>query len=550
MKIVDFTVGDYDYCYSNYTYTKTTKNVNRASDKMTVSIGQTVIPIYIIVTYFYQDGTSSKAFIRKIVNNNVTYTMDDNMGSLGYSNGIIALQIINTSEQSLLVSLGYAYCPSVVTTVYASPKSRTQTTYADIPTTITYNNTTYTIIDVKGQEILKTASGLLETRGFANCHNLTTAPIINLDIESFQSFFLNCNSLTDVSSFCSNLATHTNLYNVNGLFMGCASLRHAALVIPSNHAVTANSTFAGCINLISASNMILPASITDYTSMFANCTSLTTAPIIHLPPSSTTDTLYINMFQNCKNLTGNISWGIRNSFGTSNMFTGTTKEIYLINDQGNHTTQAVAVSVAFLYNNVHFEDFDFVTGTISSNIKRTTQTGVEDLGGDYATINASYTYSDNYLPVGWTVTRTVDLLKDNTTDITGLTWTNANPSVMTQQIISLGNVEAQKLGAHTFKFTLTEIISNDDDDVVHTLETVLIKVLDRAFATFDFYPGGEGLAVGTFSSGPGLQIAMDTTFDKEIYITLSDDTAQTTDYEILQTLTALGWDTGDDPVVT
>lgn len=137
------------------------------------------------------------------------------------------------------------------------------------------------------------------------------------------------------------------------------------------------TTFFGCTFLTTAPT--IPSSVTNMSSTFRRCTSLTTAPTI---PSSVTSTDHT--FYGCTNLTGTIYVeNIPNLY--EDMFTGTTKSIYLI--KGDRIPDGVTHeefdnfwlnSVAMSYNNIDYtydwfspEGSDYVYTIVNSLFVKT-----------------------------------------------------------------------------------------------------------------------------------------------------------------------------------
>ena len=123
------------------------------------------------------------------------------------------------------------------------PADKTKTTYSAVPQTVTYNGTTYDVIEVS----------------FSGCKNLTAVPVCNANFRlvprpsyyfgGIGQCFRGCESLTDVSEFAN---WHlTNIIDLSVMFDGCTLLSN-----------------------ISALASIDVSNIEDMQGMFKDCSSL------------------------------------------------------------------------------------------------------------------------------------------------------------------------------------------------------------------------------------------------------------------------------------
>lgn len=144
-----------------------------------------------------------------------------------------------------------------------------------IPTTVTYNNQTYTVTSISNQ-------------AFKDCSNLTSVTIPEGIIEIGGSAFQNCTALNEINvpngvisikqlafDGCSNLKTVTlpnSLTEIAQLtFQNCSSL--TSITIPNNVSSISHGVFYGCSKLESVS---LSEKITSIASnAFYNCSTLT-----------------------------------------------------------------------------------------------------------------------------------------------------------------------------------------------------------------------------------------------------------------------------------
>lgn len=177
----------------------------------------------------------------------------------------------------------YSTCPSGVLT---------------IPSSVSYNGTTYTISSIGDY-------------AFYNCTNLTSATIPN-GVTSIGGWaFSGCNALTSVS-----IPSGVTLINT-GAFQYCSSL--TSLIIPNGVTSIGYCVFSNCSGLTSVTipnsvtsidyhafeycsgltSVIIPNSVTSIgDGVFSNCTGLTA---INIPNSITS--IGENAFGNCSNLT-------------------------------------------------------------------------------------------------------------------------------------------------------------------------------------------------------------------------------------------------------
>ncbi len=143
-----------------------------------------------------------------------------------------------------------------------------------IPSTVTYNGTTYTV----------TSMGT----AFANCEGLTSVTIPNTVTYIALNAFRNCTGLTSVT-----LSTSLN-YLGERVFQGCTNL--SSVNIPNNVDTIRNYAFYGCSGLTSVTIGNSVTSIGNYA--FIGCSGLTSVTI----PNSVT-TIRSSAFSYCSGLT-------------------------------------------------------------------------------------------------------------------------------------------------------------------------------------------------------------------------------------------------------
>ncbi len=146
---------------------------------------------------------------------------------------------------------------------------------ANIPETVTYQGTTYSVTSIG-------------TSAFQNCSSLTSVTIPNSVTSIGASAFQNCSSLTSVT--IPNSVTSIGNY----AFTYCSSL--TSVTIPNSVTSIGNYAFRDCSSLTSVT---IPNSVTSIGwEAFKNCSSLTSVTI----PNSVTS-IRSSAFYNCSSLT-------------------------------------------------------------------------------------------------------------------------------------------------------------------------------------------------------------------------------------------------------
>lgn len=168
----------------------------------------------------------------------------------------------------------YGYRILLNNRVGAIATDTTKTSYADIPSTVTYNGTTYTVTTLEST--------------FYGCVNMVTPPSIPNTVTSMASCFRGCTSLATPPTIPNSVTA------MGYCFSGCTSLTTPP-IIPSGVTNIA-SCFQNCTSLTTAPT--LPSGATYLGFCFENCVSLTTAPTI---PSGVTD--MTRCFSGCVSLT-------------------------------------------------------------------------------------------------------------------------------------------------------------------------------------------------------------------------------------------------------
>lgn len=182
----------------------------------------------------------------------------------------------------------------------------------------------------------------------------------------------------------------------------------------------------------------------------------------------------------------------------------------------------------------------YTAPSISFDVARTLNDGTPDDEGTYGLIEAELTFSD---VVATAVAPSVVLTDDDGTQTTpSVTW-YTDSSLTTQ--VTWANVSSGDTVYGLFSGLSTQHsyqVSVRPRDSEGT-GTAITQTIAPAFYTIDFYAGGHGIAFGRPANSDGFFSAMDTTFEKNVYIDLPEyQTASTTDKEIYDAIVALGWD--------
>ena len=167
-----------------------------------------------------------------------------------------------------------------------------------IPSTVTYNGTTYNVTSI-GERAFSQCSSLssitipnsvtsIGNSAFSQCSSLTSITIPNSVTSIGNSAFSQCSSLTSIT--IPNSVTSIGNY----AFSGCSSL--TSITIPENVTSIGNFAFSDCSSLTSITVPENVTSIGNYA--FSRCSSLTSITI----PNSVTS-IGDQAFDNCSSLT-------------------------------------------------------------------------------------------------------------------------------------------------------------------------------------------------------------------------------------------------------
>lgn len=207
-------------------------------------------------------------------------------------------------------------------------------------------------------------------------------------------------------------------------------------------------------------------------------------------------------FDGCTALSGNITVS-NNPSQTLVMFRDTVGEIYII--PSSLSTYGVNNwrSIAQEYGNVHYFADDAILSITTLSATRTdNNSSTESETGTYAHLVAVY-QSGGKIPDGYTQTVTWTLMTTVGSSSTSSTdsWSTVGSGTSEKWVSQALAVTA------TYQLTLSDNLGNS---------ATLSVTLSKAEALLDFHAGGDGLAIGTFSTGPGFEIAMATNFDEAV----------------------------------
>ena len=309
---------------------------------------------------------------------------------------------------------------------------------------------------------------------------------------------------------------------------------------------------------------------------FEGCINLTTAPTI---PSTITDIR--NCFKNCNNLTGNVVVN-GNPSNYTNMFTGTSKPIYIINGGVSTVPNFWKNNIVNQYSNVYFEGDNnakpIITSIIVSrgnyySITTGTQDDAvmiweEDDTDVWIRLDIGVQLQKTYLPTGWTneLIKSITVIFDD------------NPSIPGDNFFVEGEVLYRKTQSKTLKtqeqyytrsgdtYTLvsnpTQTALNNGDyyikgynpdriiiyfkavkqvdgyeEEINYQTNVKVGITDfyrhegiesaivyAIFAMLDFLPGGHGMAIGQPSFKEGLEIGLPVLIGEELIPPYESDT--------------------------
>lgn len=191
----------------------------------------------------------------------------------------------------------------------------------------------------------------------------------------------------------------------------------------------------------------------------------------------------------------------------------------------------------------------YSTPTVNFDAERTTNTGVLDDEGLYATIVTTLTFD----PIAEAVAPTVAVTDENGNVIAdadiGVVWYSSRNGTLSGVISDWSTVTSGSTvyglvsiigDFDTQKAYVISLTPQDSEGITGDTKT---DTLQTAFYTVDFLAGGHGIAFGQPATQDGFYCNMDANFMEDVLIDLPDyQTADTTDKAIYDAVVALGWD--------
>ena len=194
--------------------------------------------------------------------------------------------------------------------------------------------------------------------------------------------------------------------------------------------------------------------------------------------------------------------------------------------------------------------------TVNFTADRTTSTGTPDDEGTYATLDATFVFSD---VIASLIAPSVVLTDENGTQTTPtVTWYSSRAAdgtlsgSVTWANLSTGDTVYGLVPGLNTNYSYQVSVRPRDN---RTTGTAIIQTVSSAFYTIDFLAGGHGIAFGQPASTTGFVCNMTTTFNDtvafgddadfgaDIFIELPDyQVSSTTDKAIYDAIVALGWD--------
>ena len=194
--------------------------------------------------------------------------------------------------------------------------------------------------------------------------------------------------------------------------------------------------------------------------------------------------------------------------------------------------------------------------TVNFTAGRTTSTGTPDDEGTYATLDATFVFSD---VIASLIAPSVVLTDENGTQTTPtVTWYSSRAAdgtlsgSVTWANLSTGDTVYGLVPGLNTNYSYQVSVRPRDN---RTTGTAISQTISSAFYTVDFLAGGHGIAFGKPASQAGFECAMTATFEdtaqfddaatfgSDIYIDLSDyQTTGSVDKELYDAIVALGWD--------
>lgn len=182
--------------------------------------------------------------------------------------------------------------------------------------------------------------------------------------------------------------------------------------------------------------------------------------------------------------------------------------------------------------------------TVTFTAERTTSTGTPDDEGTYATLDATFMFTDVVADlIAPSVVMTDEGGTQTTPTVTWYTTRAADGTLsgsVTWSSLSYGDtVYGLVPGLNTNYSYQISVRPRDSQGT----GTAIIQTVSSAFYTIDFLAGGHGIAFGQPASTIGFVCNMAATFNDDVLMDLPDyQTVSTTDKAIYDAIVALGWD--------
>lgn len=185
----------------------------------------------------------------------------------------------------------------------------------------------------------------------------------------------------------------------------------------------------------------------------------------------------------------------------------------------------------------------YTAPAVTFTADRTLQTGVEDDEGGYATVDATFTYTD---VVADLVAPSVVLTDENGTQTTPtVTWykTRATDGTLSSPFtdwttVAYGDTVYGLIPGLSTQYSYQVSIRPRD---TQGTGTAIIQTIAPAFYTVDFLAGGHGIAFGKPASQAGFECAMDAMFEASVGLELDDNDGSGIDYKLLTAFARRGW---------
>lgn len=191
----------------------------------------------------------------------------------------------------------------------------------------------------------------------------------------------------------------------------------------------------------------------------------------------------------------------------------------------------------------------YTAPTVSFTAERTTSTGTPDDEGTYATVDATFTFSDVIADL---IAPSVVLTDENGTQTTPtVTWYSSRAAdgtlsgSVTWANLSSGDTVYGLIPGLNTNYSYQILVRPRDD---RGTGTAITQTVSSAFYTIDFLAGGHGIAFGQPARTTGFVCNMTATFNDDadfgdnVLIELPNYATSGVDKDIYDSIVALGWD--------